>query len=69
LVIPLATQSLLAREPWQIGALFLVLLALAMLPAAYWSGGADKLPGQARAKASPREVLGQAMRNRPYVVM
>jgi len=31
-----------------------MLLALAMLPAAYWSGGADKLPGQARAKASPR---------------
>jgi hypothetical protein len=69
LVIPLATQGLLAREPWQIGALFLVLLALAMLPAAYWSSGADKLPGQVRAKASPREVLGQAMRNRSYVVM
>lgn len=70
LVIPLATQGLLTREPWQIGALFLVLLALAMLPAAYWSGGADKIPGQGRAKAaSTREVLGQAMRNRPYVVM
>ncbi len=70
LVVPLATQSLLAREPWQIGALFLVLLALAMLPAAYWSGGADKILDQSRAKAaSTREVLGEAMRNRPYVVM
>jgi len=68
--VPLVTQSLLMREPWQIGALFLVLLALAMLPAAYLSGGADKIPGQGRAKAaSTREVLRQAMRNRPYVVM
>lgn len=70
LFIPLATQALLTRQPWQIGALFLVLLALAMLPAAYWSGGADKIIGQGRAKAaSTREMLGQAMRNRPYVVM
>jgi hypothetical protein len=69
LLIPLATQGLLAHQPWQIGALLLVVLALAMLPAAYWSSGADKLPGQVRAKASPREVLGQAMRNRSYVVM
>jgi MFS family permease len=70
LVVPLVTQSLLAREPWQVGALFLAVLALAMLPAAYWSGGADNIPGQSRAKLdSTREVLGQAMRNRPYVVM
>lgn len=41
-----------------------------MLPAAYWSGGADKILDQGRAKAaSTREVLGHAMRNRPYVVM
>ena len=42
LVVPLATQALLAHEPWQIGALFFVLLAVAMLPAAFLAGGADQ---------------------------
>src|SRR6478752_4954852 len=37
LVVPLATQALLAREPWQIGALFFLLMAVAMLPAAFWA--------------------------------
>lgn len=37
LVGPLATQALLAREPWQIGVLFFVLMAVAMVPAAYWN--------------------------------
>ena len=44
LVVPLATQALLAREPWQIGALFFVLMAVAMLPAAFLAGGADRIP-------------------------
>jgi len=35
LVVPIATQGLLAREPWQTGALFFVLLGIAMLPAAF----------------------------------
>ncbi len=65
----LATQALLAREPWQIGTLFFVLMALAMLPAAFWAGGADKIPGPSTATTSMREVLGQAMRNRPFLVM
>jgi MFS family permease len=69
MVVPLATQALLAREPWQIGALFFVLMALAMLPAAFWAGGADKIPGPSTATTSMREVLGQAMRNRPFLVM
>jgi MFS family permease len=69
MVVPLATQALLAREPWQIGALFFVLMALAMLPAAFWAGGADKIPGPGTATTSMREVLGQAMRNRPFLVM
>ena len=69
LVVPLATQALLAREPWQIGALFFVLLAVAMLPAAFWAGGADRIPGHSTATTSMREVLGQAMRNRPFLVM
>jgi MFS family permease len=44
LVVPLVTQAVLAREPWQIAMLFFVLLAVAMLPAAFWAGGADKIP-------------------------
>src|SRR6185369_600354 len=69
LVVPLATQALLAHEPWQIGALFFVLLAVAMLPAAFCAGGADRFPGHSKATTSMREVLGQAMRNRPFLVM
>ena len=69
LVVPLVTQALLAREAWQIGALFFLLMAVAMLPAAYWAGGADRLPGHGVATTSMREVLGQAVRNRPFLVM
>lgn len=69
LVVPLATQALLAREPWQIGALFFVLMAVAMLPAAFLAGGADRIPGHSTATTSMREVLSQAMRNRPFLVM
>jgi MFS family permease len=69
LVVPIATQALLAREPWQIAMLFFVLMAIAMLPAAFWSGGADKLPTHSTVSTSMREVLGAAMRNRPFLVM
>jgi MFS family permease len=70
LVVPLVTQALLAREPWQVGALLFMLMAAAMLPAAFLAGGADRIPGHATAAAaSMREVLGQAMRNRPFLVM
>ena len=69
LVVPLSTQALLAREPWQIGVLFFLLLGVAMLPAAYWAGGADKIPGHSAATGTLRGVLGQAIRNRPFLVM
>ena len=70
LVVPLATQALLAHESWRIGILFFVLMAVAMLPAAFWAGGADKIPAHSSTStASMREVLGQAMRNRPFLVM
>jgi MFS family permease len=70
LVVPLVTQALLAREPWQVGAWLFVMMAIAMLPAAFFAGGADKFPGHSTAAAaSMREVLGQAMRNRPFLVM
>jgi predicted MFS family arabinose efflux permease len=69
LIVPLTTQALLTHQPWQIGALFFVLLAIAMLPAAFLAGGADKIPASSRATTSMREVLGQAMRNRQFLVM
>jgi predicted MFS family arabinose efflux permease len=70
LVVPLTTQALLAREPWQIGAEVFVLMGVAMIPAAFLAGGADQMPAHAgRSAASTREVLGEAMRNRPFLVM
>jgi MFS family permease len=69
LLVPLATQALLAREPWQIGAVFFMLMAIAMLPAAFLAGGADRIPGHSTTSTSLREVLAQAMRNRPFLVM
>ena len=69
LLIPLATQALLARQAWQIGALFFLALAAAMLPAAFWAGGADRMPRRGLAKTTMREVLRQAARHRPFLVM
>jgi len=69
LLVPLATQALLAHEPWQIGALFFTLMAIGMLPAGFLAGGADRIPGHSTGTASMREVLGQAMGNRPFLVM
>ena len=46
--------------------LLFVAMAIAMLPAAYWAGGADKCPGHSTTTTSMREVLGQAMRSRPF---
>jgi MFS family permease len=69
LVVPIAAQALLAHEPWQIGVLFFVLLAIAMLPAAFWSGAADNIASTGKPTESMRVVFGQAMRNRPFLVM
>jgi MFS family permease len=69
LVVPLTTQALLAHEPWRIGIVFFVAMAVAMLPAAFLAGGADDIPAPKTATTSMREVLGQAMRNRPFLVM
>jgi MFS family permease len=69
LVVPLTTQSLLTHGSWRTGALFFVALALAMLPAAFWAGGADRIPGDGMVATSMREVLGNALRSRPFLVM
>ena len=69
LLVPLVTQALLARQAWQIGALFFLALAGAMLPAAFWAGGADRMPGRGATRTTMRKVLGQAARHRRFLVM
>jgi MFS family permease len=69
LMIPITTQSILAGNAWQIGALFFVILAVAMLPAGFLAGGADRMPSRVSAKMTMRAVLGQAARHRPFLVM
>ncbi len=69
LAIPITTQSILAHHAWQVGAVFFVMLAVAMLPAGFLAGGADRIPGRGAAKLTMRAVLGQAARHRPFLVM
>jgi MFS family permease len=67
---PLITQAILGREAWQVCMLFFMGLSIAMLPAAFLAGGADKAPQTGTmATASFREVLGVALRNRQFLVM
>ena len=69
LLVPLATQGLLAHRAWQIGVLFFLILAVVMLPAGFWAGGADRLPGGAGPRTTMRAVLREAARHRPFLVM
>src|SRR6516165_9175975 len=67
LLIPLTTQTLLAHEAWQVGVLFFIALALAMLPAGFCAGGADRLPGAGAPRVTMRAMVGQAARHRPFL--
>ncbi len=69
LVVAPSTQFLLARWNWHYGAVFFLILAVAMLPAAYLAGGVDRMPRHAEKRATMREVLGDALSNRRYLVM
>src|SRR5215467_4424391 len=70
LIVPIATQGVLKYYPWQVGALFFAVLAVAMLPAAFWAGASDKLPVMmAEAKMTMRDTLAQALRHRGFLVM
>jgi MFS family permease len=69
LMVPITTQSILANHAWQLGALFFVALALAMLPFGFLAGGADKMAGPGGGKTTMRAMLGQAARHRPFLVM
>ncbi len=69
LVGPLTTQAVLEHGPWQTAMWLFVVVSIAMMPAAFLAGGADKIPTPTTEATSMREVLGQAMRNRQFLVM
>jgi MFS family permease len=69
LLIPLTTQTLLAHQAWQMGVLFFLILAVTMLPAGFYAGGADRLPGLGAPRTTMRAMIGQAARHRPFLVM
>jgi predicted MFS family arabinose efflux permease len=55
---PLA-QSLIASNGWQVALMAFVAMAAAMLPAAFWAGGADRV---ARDELGPPQSAGNAIR-------
>ena len=69
LIVPITTQSILASNAWQWGALFFVILAASMLPAGFYAGRADRMPGRSGGKTTMRAMLGQAACHRPFLVM
>ncbi|HJU20611.1 MAG TPA: MFS transporter [Stellaceae bacterium] len=69
LLVPLTTQTILKHQAWQFGVLFFLVLALAMLPASFGAGGADRIPAFAGARLSMRAAIGEAMRHRRFLVM
>jgi Na+/melibiose symporter-like transporter len=69
LIVPFVTQAVLARQPWQVGMQLFVLMAIALVPAAFLAGGADRISAHSTATTSMRQVLGEAMRNRQFLVM
>ena len=69
LLIAPSLQFLLARWDWHIGVVFFILLAIAMLPAAFMAGAVDRMPRPAEKRATMREVIGTAFTSRRYLVM
>jgi predicted MFS family arabinose efflux permease len=69
LLIAPSAQFLLARWHWQIGVAFFLLLAAAMLPAAFMAGTVDRMPRPEERRATMREVLGSALSSRQFLVM
>jgi len=69
LLIAPSVQFLLARWDWHVGVVFFLILAVAMLPAAYMAGAVDRMPRPEEKRATMRDVLGTAFRSRQYLVM
>ena len=69
LVIAPLLQFMLERFDWRVGVALFVLLALAMLPAAFMAGSVDRMPQPTEQRASMGDVVGLALRNRRFVVL
>jgi MFS family permease len=69
LLIAPSLQFLLARWDWHVGVVFFLLLAIAMMPAAFVAGAVDAMPAPVEHRATMREVVVQAFRSRRYLVM
>jgi MFS family permease len=69
LAIAPSLQFLLAGWHWHVGVVFFLLLTVAMLPFAFMAGGVDRMPHPVERRATMREVLGDVMRNRRFLVM
>lgn len=69
LVIAPGLQVFLANWDWRIGAAAFVVLALAMVPAAFMAGAVDNMPQPTEKRASMGEVIGLVAGNRRFVIM
>jgi MFS family permease len=69
LVIAPVLQALLGAWDWRWGGVLFVLLAAAMVPAAMITGRVDRIPQPAAPRASVGGVIGEALRNRRFVVL
>jgi MFS family permease len=69
LVIAPLLQFMLARWDWRVGAALFIVLALAMVPAAFMAGAVDRIPQPVEKRAGMGEVVGLALRNRRFVVL
>lgn len=69
LVIAPILQALLGAWDWRWGGVLFVLLAVAMVPAAMITGQVDRVPQPSAQRTSATGVVGEALRNRRYVVL
>lgn len=69
LVIAPVLQGLLGAWDWRWGGVLFVLLAAAMVPAALITGRVDRLAQPTVQRASVGSVIGEALRNRQFVVL
>ncbi|MFO1158352.1 MAG: MFS transporter [Reyranellaceae bacterium] len=69
LVIAPVLQGLLGAWNWRWGGVLFVLLAAAMVPAALITGRVDRLAQPTVQRASVGSVIGEALRNRRFVVL
>ncbi len=69
LLIAPTLQGLLGIWDWRWGAVLFVLLAAAMVPAALITGRVDRIPQPQVQRASASAAIGEALRNRRFVVL